>query len=222
MIVYKATNTINGKVYIGKTSQSLSQRWKLHLKAARLGERYYFHRAIRKYGPEVFALETLYRAKTADELSKMETFFIVLHQSHEPENGYNMTLGGDGVVSKEAHCRAGLTRRGRKYPNISASLMGHKVPEASRRRMSISAKNRPPSRLGKTHSEESRKRIGAAGKGRIPWNKGIEASMEARQHQSESHQGKKYAPRSVEHSRKISENKKRWWAERKAKRMIHA
>lgn len=42
----------------------------------------------------------IYRAKTADELSKMETFFIVLHQSHKVENGYNMTLGGEGTVGR--------------------------------------------------------------------------------------------------------------------------
>ena len=45
----------------------------------------------------MFNVEVLYRAKTVDELSKMETFFIVLHQSHESENGYNMTRGGDGT-----------------------------------------------------------------------------------------------------------------------------
>jgi hypothetical protein len=44
--------------------------------------------------------EVIYRAKTADELSKMETFFIVLHQSHKVENGYNMTLGGEGTVGR--------------------------------------------------------------------------------------------------------------------------
>ncbi len=98
MLIYKITNTVNGKVYIGKTSNTLEQRWGGHLrgvrKTAMAGLKLY--RAIRKYGPEVFTVEALYYAKTEEELSRMETFFIVLHQSHKSENGYNMTMGGEG------------------------------------------------------------------------------------------------------------------------------
>lgn len=39
-------------------------------------------------------IEILYAAKTVAELNAMETFFILLHQSHLPENGYNRNLGG--------------------------------------------------------------------------------------------------------------------------------
>src|SRR5208282_5899900 len=96
MIVYRITNRTNGKVYIGKTTKTLAQRWRGHKDAAKSGQ-FYFARAIRKYGSKAFKREVVYRATTANELSKMETFFIVLHQSHKPENGYNMTLGGEGA-----------------------------------------------------------------------------------------------------------------------------
>ncbi len=69
----------------------------MHVRDAEKGEGFYLHRAIRKYGPEVFTVEVIYRAKTLAELFKMETFFIVLHQSHATKNGYNLTLGGEGV-----------------------------------------------------------------------------------------------------------------------------
>lgn len=97
MLVYRVTNTVNGKVYIGKWSHSTPDlRWRLHKSAAKRGSPYYFHRAIRKYGLDAFT-EVIHRAKTPEELSAMETFFIVLHQSHVPVNGYNnMTLGGEG------------------------------------------------------------------------------------------------------------------------------
>ncbi len=97
MLIYRVTNTVNGKVYIGKWSHPTSDlRWRLHKSAAKNGSPYYFHRAIRKYGPDAFKVEVIHRAQTLDELSKMETFFIILHQSHKPENGYNMTMGGEG------------------------------------------------------------------------------------------------------------------------------
>jgi group I intron endonuclease len=97
MVIYKATNKINGKVYIGKTENTLTARWKEHLRAVHKGSRLYFHRAIRKHGAEAFETNTLHEAKSFDELNAMETFFIILYQSHKLEYGYNMTLGGDGA-----------------------------------------------------------------------------------------------------------------------------
>lgn len=114
MVVYRITNTVNGKVYIGKwMGKNIAHRWQRHLKSTEDGSPWHLHRAIRKYGPDVFTVTIIYRAKTADELSKMETFFIVLHQSHKPENGYNMTLGGDGIVwNEELRARMSIKRRG--------------------------------------------------------------------------------------------------------------
>jgi len=103
MLIYKLTNRVNGKVYVGKWRKAtVTERWSRHLWGARHGSKAHIHNAIRKFGPEVFSVEILYRAKTDDELSKMETFFIILHQSHKPENGYNMTLGGEGKVGSSA------------------------------------------------------------------------------------------------------------------------
>jgi predicted GIY-YIG superfamily endonuclease len=48
--IYKITNTINGKVYIGQTIQPLDKRWSQHKRSARMKEPYSIHRAIAKYG----------------------------------------------------------------------------------------------------------------------------------------------------------------------------
>ena len=102
MVVYRVTNSVNGKVYIGKHEGiRVQDRWGVHLYRARTGSPYHFHNAIRKYGAASFKIEVLYTAKTREELSAMETFFIILHQSHLRENGYNMTMGGDGIIPTE-------------------------------------------------------------------------------------------------------------------------
>ncbi len=101
MLIYRATNTVNGKIYIGKTTMSLGVRWKEHLRAVRKGSEYYFHKAIRKYGSDAFQLEVLHTAQTINELNAMETRFILSHQSHISEKGYNLTLGGEGMVPNE-------------------------------------------------------------------------------------------------------------------------
>jgi group I intron endonuclease len=94
VLIYRFTNTVNGKVYIGQTVKSLAARKSLHDWAVRNRKGQAIHAAIRKYGWDAFKVEILYRAKTIDELNAMETFFIILHQSHKPENGYNRSLGG--------------------------------------------------------------------------------------------------------------------------------
>ena len=97
MLIYRVTNTVNGKVYIGKWSHpTVDHRWRLHKSAAKSGSPYYFHRAIRKYGPDIFKVEVIDRAMTAEELSEKEKFYIASYQSNSPEKGYNMTLGGEG------------------------------------------------------------------------------------------------------------------------------
>ncbi len=98
MLVYRLTNSVNGKVYIGihGKTDDVENRWMAHIKKAKSGS------------PDVFVVDVLYRAQTDSELRKMETFFIILHQSHVRENGYNQTLGGQGLWSPSEELRARL------------------------------------------------------------------------------------------------------------------
>ncbi len=102
MIVYRITNLVNGKVYIGQTTKpKLLVRWRQHVWFSKSNKsrawKCMLQDAIRKYGADSFSIEPLYHAQSRKELNAMETFFIVLHQSHKPENGYNMTMGGENL-----------------------------------------------------------------------------------------------------------------------------
>lgn len=99
-IIYKATNIVNGKVYIGQTIQSLTDRITSHHSKADNENKTYFHRAISKYGKDSFVWETIEYCSSKEELDNMEYHYIVQYNSHVP-SGYNMTLGGEGSIGRK-------------------------------------------------------------------------------------------------------------------------
>lgn len=105
MIIYKATNTLNHKVYIGLTSFTLERRMNAHYWQARSSNKnYHFYNAIRKYGWEAFKWEVIDKADSYEDLLALEIKYIAEYESFN--NGYNSTLGGEGIK--------GTDRRGEK------------------------------------------------------------------------------------------------------------
>lgn len=99
MIIYIATNTINGKRYVGMTEQSLSKRIRDHRLAVRKGSKTAFHCALRNYGFENFKFEPIASARTRENLQEAEREIIAQERSIAPF-GYNLTPGGDGRSGK--------------------------------------------------------------------------------------------------------------------------
>ncbi len=103
MIIYKITNLINGKCYVGQTIQNFKKYKNDHIKNAlnkkdiKHGYEKPFYDALRKYGCDVFQWEIL-KDNITDllMLNLMETFMIMVHGSHYTEGGYNLTWGGEG------------------------------------------------------------------------------------------------------------------------------
>lgn len=89
--IYKHTNKINGKVYIGQTC-NIKDRW------SRQGDRYkgctYFYNAIQKYGWNNFEHSILEENLTQDEANEREQYYIELYDSRNISKGYNIALGG--------------------------------------------------------------------------------------------------------------------------------
>jgi len=94
-IIYKHTNKINGKSYIGLTTHSMEERLKQHL---RNKNKHKFINAIKKYGIENFLSEII---ETVEEnlLAEREIFWIKYYNTYN--NGYNMTEGGEGFTSNQ-------------------------------------------------------------------------------------------------------------------------
>lgn len=93
--IYKITNQINNKSYIGKTENvNPNRRWSQHKAEAqkeRNSERA-LYKAINKYGIANFSFEII---EETNEPEKREIYFIALYDTYH--NGYNETLGGDGA-----------------------------------------------------------------------------------------------------------------------------
>lgn len=94
MIIYMATNKINGKMYIGQTIMSLTKRRQAHYDAAKRGSKTHFHKAIRKYGRDVFEWTILETASSRKRLSDLETKYI--NEYNSIKKGYNEAEGGFG------------------------------------------------------------------------------------------------------------------------------
>lgn len=96
-IIYRVTNRVNGKVYIGQTTQTLTKRKRQHLRAA-FSLRHpnnKFYNAIRKYGEELFVWEIIKDDISIDILDELEMYYI--NQYDSLKSGYNSTEGGKSV-----------------------------------------------------------------------------------------------------------------------------
>ena len=92
MVIYAFKNKINGKMYVGQTQRTFGIRTKQHLNRSDT----YFDKALAKYGLNNFSYEIIDRGSTLEELNEKERYWIVEYDCLWP-NGYNLTVGGDGV-----------------------------------------------------------------------------------------------------------------------------
>ena len=95
--IYKITNTINGKSYIGQTIQNVKERFYQHCatKCSKAVSNMAIHRAIKKYGKSNFTVEVIEEIDSAN-LNDRERYWIRYYDSYN--NGYNSTEGGqDGM-----------------------------------------------------------------------------------------------------------------------------
>lgn len=108
--IYKITNTVNGKVYIGQ-SVDIEQRFADEIKKQRVNK--HLKNAFNKYGIDNFTFETLLECPT-NQLNDEERRFIAQYDSANPAHGYNRTHGGKNAYAWSKY--AALDMRGEKNP----------------------------------------------------------------------------------------------------------
>lgn len=92
MLIYKITNDINSKLYIGQTTKTLEERIKSHRNSFVSGKDTHLYRAMRKYGWEKFHFHIIVEVDDQETLNELEAFYISKYDTIR--NGYNMARGG--------------------------------------------------------------------------------------------------------------------------------
>lgn len=125
--IYKITNKINGKIYIGQTTKTLEERFQKHCWGTTLKDIYHFNmaikQAIKKYGKENFTIELIEQVEK-DKLDEREVYWISFYNSYQ--KGYNCTLGGQNGATRK--CSLSLEEENEvieaKYLGFSSKEIG--------------------------------------------------------------------------------------------------
>lgn len=134
-IIYKITNKINNKIYIGETTRNLNVRWNEHKHEALSnghGYNYHIHNAMRKYGIDNFNIEIIDNCPD-EERFKLETKYIKEYNSTNPDIGYNTVVEGEGstLIATETILEAwkeGLTiKETAELLGIHKSTVSHRL-----------------------------------------------------------------------------------------------
>ena len=196
--IYKITNTVNGKSYIGQTIQKPEKRINNHFYPGGSGCTA-LHNAIQKSGRDAFTVEILHEVLDIF-LDDLEIAEIKRYNTLVP-NGYNLDSGGNAnkVVSDETRQKMSEARKGCKRNPCSPETR-KKISDAhkSRTHTPEARKNMSDAHKGKTLSPEHRKKMSEALKGRT-------ISPEARKNMSEAAKKRKPQPVSLETRQKMSE-----------------
>jgi len=186
MVIYKITNKLNNKVYIGQTVQSLKDRLNHHFRSSPNSPMF---RARKKHGKENFSIEEIDTAQTLEELNEKEIYWIAFYHSTNREKGYNLMSGGGNKGKHSEESKKKMSE-------------SHKAGMTEERKNLISEKTK----LGMT--EEVRKKISEVQKGRkhsaeliekrIAPRRGYKWTEESKKKSSETQKGRKKTPEQIE------------------------
>lgn len=204
--VYKITNLVNFKVYIGITTCTLKKRWNEHRHAALKNKKYtHLCLAIKKYGQDNFKIDQIKKCYSYNDLYRSEIYFIKHFESNNRSKGYNNSTGGEhsakGIkhsvetrkkiseIQKGRHNSPGTEfGKGEKHLNYGRSL-----PDCVKEKIS-------KSHIGKKLSEKTKEKLRKY-KGNSHWGYGKKLSDETKAKISKANKGRKHTD---EFKRKIS------------------
>lgn len=234
MIIYKATNKANDKIYIGQTIQPFSERKSRHICDAKNGSDTYFARALRKYGTDGFTWEVIHVCKDINELNKQEIYYIAYYNSFG-EGGYNLTSGGENCIvsdetkqklsianSGENNNMYGVRLTGKNNPNYGKKMSDEQKEKISNTKIRLETskgKNNPMYGIslcgkkngmyGKTHTQESRQKIS---ENHARSMLGKKHTKEAIKKMRQAKLGKKHTPKTIE---KMRLSQQKYWANKR-------
>lgn len=164
-VIYKITNKVNEKVYIGQTITGFDRRYGNNL-SKRTSNRHLKY-SIQKYGIDNFNISKVFDiAFSKEELDIKEKCWISIYKSTNSDYGYNSEDGGsNGKPNEETRIKLSESMKGRVFTeehrdNIRNALIGKPLSEERKEKISKSLKGKRTGKensfYGKHHDEETR------------------------------------------------------------------
>ncbi len=156
--IYLLENTVNGKVYVGSSS-NLRQRRRAHTSDLKKDTHWNEHlgRAVMCYGFNAFHFCVLEYCSSEDLLIR-EDWWMELLRSRDSQYGYNIRTAERHGIAEETKRKLSLIRKGKP------------LSQEHRERLSAAKKGKPGNRKGVTLTPEHRAKLSAAKKGKLPAN----------------------------------------------------
>ena len=174
-IIYRCTNSINGKSYIGFTNKILQKRINEHKCSANKGSEYVLHKSMLKYGFDNFQWEILYHSNDRDfTLNIMESYFIKKYNTYYLNGfGYNMTFGGQAVMLGRTHDESTKIKMKQSWKNRTVKVTNpNGFTENAIKKSADVRRGKPSWNKGKICSNISENNFGHKCKGKS-WYKDI-------------------------------------------------
>ena len=222
-IIYRATNKLNGKKYIGKSMRGIVSANHRHYHNAFVANKTTkFYNAIRKHGWDNFMWDIVYSNIPKEQLSVAE--ICAIYTLDAIDSGYNLSSGGNGgdTFSSQSDERKEIIRKNlsislknsEKHAKYLANQAGKTLEELYGYEKAKDIKRkRSESLLGHPTSKETRKKIGDANsislRGNIPWNKGLVYTEWQRRNLNKAHIGRKQPPELIEKRAAANRGRKR-------------
>lgn len=159
-IIYRITNNINNKSYIGQTIFSLEKRLKSHYcDTFTKNSKTKFHNALRKHPTEVWVCEIIEEVDDINLLNEREIYWIFHYDTFK--NGYNSTSGGVQYIeiTEETKNKISKANKGKSSPN-----KGKKATEEAKEKMRQAKLGEKNNRYGKHHSDETKEKMSKSAK----------------------------------------------------------
>lgn len=165
--IYKITNQVDGKIYVGKTNYSVHSRWLSHIRTGSIykdlnKKSSLLYNAINKYGIENFTIEQIDECPI-EELGDRERYWIERLDARNHEVGYNICRGGEcgpggpqfagHKHSEETKAKMSADRKGEKNSNY-----GHHRVMPEDEKMKHAHLGSSNGMYGKQHSEASKEK----------------------------------------------------------------
>ena len=197
--IYKITNKVNGKIYIG-SSIDIKSRWRKHQSQLRHNKHGNSHlqRAWNKYGEENFTFETLEYVQDKYKLILCEQKWFDKEKPYEATIGYN--------ICPTAGSSLGVKHTDEMKAKVSKAVKGRKLSTEARKNIALAKMGEKNPMYGYAYSKEQRKQMSVRTTGERNPFYGTKHTKETREKMSKNSKGKNSGPKTKEHIDKITKS----------------